>query len=155
MESLLDYLDDNIIVGSRAESWEDAVRLAGMLLVKRGVATEKYVEAMIHTVRELGPYSVIAPHVALPHARPEDGALKVGVSIVILANDVAFGSPNDPVRVVIAFASPDKSSHIRLLSEIAELLSIEGAVEKLMNAKTSEEVRSLISTLLSRCSREA
>ena len=41
---------------------------------------------------ELGPYIVITEHVALPHARPESGALEPAVGITVLKDSVEFGS---------------------------------------------------------------
>lgn len=41
---------------------------------------------MIESVEEYGPYIVIGPHLALAHARPEDGSLKLGLSLSIFEN---------------------------------------------------------------------
>lgn len=141
-------LGRRILVGAAARSWEEAVRLAGELLAADGVVEERYVEAMVRVTRELGPYAVIAPGVALPHARPEDGARNVGLSIVTLREGVNFGSPNDPVYVVIGFAAKDKKSHLRVLQELAEFLSGEGVVEALRSVKSGEELLRLLRSCL-------
>ena len=39
---------------------------------------------MINNVKEIGSYIVIAPKVAIPHARPEDGTNKLGISFLKL-----------------------------------------------------------------------
>ncbi|MEZ0346143.1 MAG: PTS sugar transporter subunit IIA [Infirmifilum sp.] len=137
-------LDNRVLTGVRVNSWEEAVRLAGKLLVECGVVEERYVDAMVRVTRELGPYAVIAPGVAMPHARPEDGAREVGLSLVVLSEGVNFGSPNDPVYVIIGFAAKDKSSHLRVLQELAELLSGEGVVEKLRHINSPEDFRALL-----------
>ncbi|MET1159814.1 MAG: PTS sugar transporter subunit IIA [Thermoprotei archaeon] len=138
--ALLDLIDDMILVGASPKDWKEAVRLAGELLVKSNRARETYIDAMIRTTEELGPYAVIAPGVAIPHARPEDGAIKPGFSIVILKEPVKFGSPNDPVYIVIGFTAVDKTSHIKALQLLAELLSNKDFVEGLKKCKTKEEV---------------
>ncbi|MCY0867659.1 MAG: PTS sugar transporter subunit IIA [Desulfurococcus sp.] len=141
----MDWLTlEDILVDVEVGGWEEAVRVAGGILYKRGRIEEKYIDAMINTVRELGPYAVIAPGVALPHARPEDGALKPGFSIVVLRKPVNFGSPNDPVKVVIAFASPDKKSHLQALQVIAELLSNEEARSALMSARDPRDILAVV-----------
>src|SRR5699024_11632067 len=56
----------------------DVIRLSGDLLVKAGLATETYTEAMIEGYKKVGPYIVIAPGIAIPHSRPENGAIKSG-----------------------------------------------------------------------------
>ena len=64
------------LVGVKAENWEGAVRISGKLLLDKGLVEPQYIKVMINVMTELGPYLVVAPGVALPHARPEDGAKK-------------------------------------------------------------------------------
>ncbi len=68
----------SVAVKAEADNWQAAVELSGELLVAAEVVEERYGPAMVQTVEELGPYAVVVPGVAIPHARPEDGALKVG-----------------------------------------------------------------------------
>jgi PTS system ascorbate-specific IIA component len=128
-----------------APDWRAAVRSAGELLELAGVCEPRYVEAMIAAVERLGPYMVLAPGIALAHARPEDGVLKPGLSIVTLATPVAFGSPeNDPVRLVIAFGGVDHTSHIGMLQELALFLMQESNQELL---KSASDIQSLMTAL--------
>ncbi len=141
---LLRALGDRVLVGASARDWVEAVRLAGELLVRDGVVEERYVEAMVRVTEELGPYAVIAPGVAMPHARPEDGAREVGLSLVVLREGVNFGSPNDPVYVVIGFAAKDKTSHLRVLRQLAEFLSESDVIEELKRIGSEDELRTLL-----------
>ncbi|NQS92388.1 MAG: PTS sugar transporter subunit IIA [Chloroflexi bacterium] len=107
----------------KAENWEDAVRAGGQLLLNADICEDRYVDAMVAAVREMGPYMVLAPGIALAHGRPEDGVLKVGLSIINLETPVEFGSEaNDPVSLVISFGGVDKESHVGLLQELAIFL---------------------------------
>ena len=136
-----------IIVGTDvpASNWAEAVRAAGAMLVEAGAAEEQYVEAMIDVVNELGPYIVLAPGVALPHAGCDKGALKVAVAIARLANPVEFGSKfNDPVRTVIGFCTPDPKGHIGMLRRIALILGNETTLQQLHSATSCEEVGDLL-----------
>lgn len=109
-----------------AADWREAVAIAGQLLVDAGCCTDDYVRAMQEGVIEFGPYIVIAPGVAMPHARPEAGVLKPGVSIITLAEPREFGNEaNDPVDFVIAFSAVDKNAHIQTLQQIVGLLENE------------------------------
>jgi PTS system ascorbate-specific IIA component len=91
----------------------------------------------VELVHENGPYIVLAPGIALAHARPEDGAVALALCAVTLASPVAFGHPsNDPVDVVLAFASPDRNAHLGLLAALARHLA-SGLPEQL-RAATSE-----------------
>jgi mannitol/fructose-specific phosphotransferase system IIA component (Ntr-type) len=141
---LLSAIDDRVMVVESVRDWVEAVRLAGAMLVASGVVEERYVDAMVKVTQELGPYAVLAPGVAMPHARPEDGAKRIGLSILVVRNGVNFGSPNDPVYVVVGFVAIDKTSHLSVLKELAELLDTPDIVEKLRNASSREEVVRII-----------
>ena len=125
----------------RVSNWEEAVRTAGDILVRTGGAREEYIEAMIGTVKEMGPYIVIAPGIAMPHARPEDGVLEPCMAIITLDPPVEFGNPdNDPVRVVVAFGGVDNKQHVDALREMAQVLSNESNVEALIHAQEAPEI---------------
>ena len=132
---------DTISLNFTAKDWEAAVRKGGELLVNAGKCLPGYVDAMARTVRELGPYMVIAPGLALAHARPEDGALAIGLSLVTLDTPVAFGSAiNDPVELVISFCAVYKNDHIGMLKDLADFLRSDDNLSLLKAAKTIDEV---------------
>jgi len=139
---LKDYLTpDMIALQVRVADWRQAVRAGGELLVKAGKCEVRYVDAMIKAVEEMGPYMVLAPGLALAHARPEDGVKQVGMSIITLATPVEFGSEsNDPVKLVISFGGVDNKSHIGMLQELAEFLMEPANQLFLENATSIEEV---------------
>ena len=56
-------------VGIKVKDWQEAIRKVGNLLVKDGAVEVRFTEAMIRVVNEFGPYIVVAPGIALPHAR--------------------------------------------------------------------------------------
>jgi mannitol/fructose-specific phosphotransferase system IIA component (Ntr-type) len=140
-----DFLDrESVAIGAEADGWRAAVECCGELLVAGGTAEERYVPAMVRTVEELGPYAVIAPGVAIPHARPEDGARRVGVSVVVLREPVAFGSKeNDPVDLLFGFATTDPDAHVELLGELADFIEKTENLAALRRAGTVEEVLEL------------
>lgn len=126
-------------------SWEEAVLFAGNLLVDNGGVEERYPSAMVEWVKKLGPYTVIAPGVAIPHARPEDGALVPCMSLVTLKKPVNFGSQsNDPVKLVIAFATTSHDSHIIALTKLARVLEHADRLKMLMEATNFQEVAEAI-----------
>lgn len=132
---------ENIRLGVAAKGWEEAVRLCGSILVERGYVEPRFVEAMVQLVRENGPYIVIAPGLAFPHARPQDGAKVSGLSLIRLLAPVEFGNEdNDPVRLVIALSATDNSSHIDALAELFEVIAEEENREHLLRAETPEEI---------------
>ncbi|MBM4467502.1 MAG: PTS sugar transporter subunit IIA [Chloroflexi bacterium] len=143
---LLDLLNEKTIrLDAEAADWPESVRLAGTLLVDIGAVSPSYVDAMVRVVEELGPYMVVAPGIALAHARPEDGVKRMCMSLVSLASPVEFGSEaNDPVDLVFAFGAVDKNAHIEVLKDLATFLQHKEAVVVLRCCKSASEVARLI-----------
>jgi mannitol/fructose-specific phosphotransferase system IIA component (Ntr-type) len=134
-----------IALGLAVHDWQEAVRAAGDLLVRAGKVEPRYVDGMIRMVQEIGPYIVIAPGVALPHARPEDGVKEACMSLVTLNPPVPFGNEyNDPVELVVAFGSPDSKGHMEALAELARLLENETALNSLKKATSAQDIVAVV-----------
>ncbi len=132
---------DRVATDVAVEDWEGAVSAVGRLMVDTGVVEERYIDGMIDTAKELGPYIVIAPGLALPHSRPEDGVLQPCMALVTLKPPVDFGNPdNDPVDVVIAFGAVDHEQHVEALRDMATILSEPSNLAALHAAKTKEQI---------------
>jgi len=137
--------ENTILVNASASDWKDAVRKAGELLVNIDAAEPRYINAMIKFCEEHHAYIVIAPGIAILHARPEDGMKRVGFSLVTLKKPVYFGhAKNDPVDLVVALGGPDDSSHIKALAQLAKLLSNNEVGEKVRKARQKEEILELL-----------
>ncbi|EIC06379.1 phosphoenolpyruvate-dependent sugar phosphotransferase system EIIA 2 [Microbacterium laevaniformans OR221] len=127
---------------------ENAIRAAGQLLVDDGLAEPRYSEAMIGAFRDLGPYIVLVPGIAMPHARPEAGAIRDGLAVLRLAQPVEFGHPeNDPVRLVIPLVGSDNHSHIDLLKRLSRVLMDPEAVNTLLTTDDTAAVTALFNGL--------
>lgn len=125
--------------------WEDLVRRSAGLLEARGVTTPRYVEKIIHNLHHDGRYMLVAPHLLLAHARPEEGALGNGVSLVSTAQDVALlGDPELPVRLFFTLAATEASAHLELLSHLAEVLVDEASMSELLACGDPERVAQII-----------
>ena len=146
--SLLENLlsEDNVSFHYPAETWEDVIRHGGQLMVDAGFTEPTYTEAMIDVVRDMGPYIVLAPGLAMPHARPEMGAKQVGTALVTLEKPIDFGSPeNDPVSVAVFLCAPNKEEHIQLLTDIATLFEDEEFLDAAVNFESIEDVQAFLS----------
>lgn len=130
----------NIVLNYNAENWQEAVIAAGELLYQNGSVKRDYPLRMVEKVKEIGPYIVILPGIALPHAGYEDGGMKTDMSFVTLKNPVTFGREEyDPVRLVIALSVSEKLDHIDALSELTEFLQDNQNYEGLMSSNEKEE----------------
>lgn len=137
--------EDNVSFHYPAETWEDVIRHGGQLMVDAGFTEPTYTEAMIEVVREMGPYIVLAPGLAMPHARPEMGAKKVGTALITLEKPVDFGSPeNDPVSVALFLCASNKEEHIQLLTDIATLFGDEDFLDAAATFESIEDVHAFL-----------
>jgi len=139
--------EETIELNVDVKDWIDAVRFGGDILFRNNCVTEKYIQAMIDTVKEIGPYIVVTKGVAMPHAQPDKGALRVGMSLITLKNPVNFGNAeNDPVNIIICFSATDSKTHLKALSQLAKLLDNEEALLKISSSNSKAEVLEIIKT---------
>ncbi|AJF74250.1 PTS ascorbate transporter subunit IIA [Raoultella ornithinolytica] len=137
--------DATITLRQSVEEWPQALEVCARPLLEAGVIAPEYVTAIVEQHAKLGPYYVLAPGLAMPHARPEEGARGLGLSLLKLEQGVSFGSEEfDPVDIIIMLAAPDKHSHIEMISALAELFSSDEDMEQLHKAKTLEEIKTII-----------
>lgn len=136
--------DDGVLLGASAGDWRAAVGLAGAALVRTGAAEPEYTAEMTRMIDEHGPYVVIAPGLALAHARPGPEVLRDGLSVVTLSAPVTFGHPyNDPVSVIIGLAA-GYATHLSVVAALANVFNDSDAVERLAAATTPDEVREIL-----------
>lgn len=129
----------------QAKDWEDAIRKSAQVLIDEGKVKQSYVDDMICGVKEAGPYIVLTKNVALPHARPEAGALESAIGIATLANPIEFGSEaNDPVKYLFCLSAKDNMEHLAALAELAELFEDQTFFKLLDEAKDAKEIMDYI-----------
>jgi mannitol/fructose-specific phosphotransferase system IIA component (Ntr-type) len=68
-----------------------ALEICAKPLLDLQVIAPEYVTAIVEQHRTLGPYYVLAPGLAMPHARPEEGK-GLGLSLLKLKQGVSFGA---------------------------------------------------------------
>lgn len=122
-----------------ANDWEDALTVAAQPLVQAGKISSEYVDNMIASVKKLGPYIVIAPGLALGHARPSAAVKQSCIAIASLDAPVKFDNKdNDPVDLVIILASINDSDHLGLMKKIVSFLNDAKNLQWLRSADQSE-----------------
>lgn len=137
---------DCVATGVHADTWQDAIHTAAAPLVARGSVEGSYVDRMIESVVELGPYIVLMPGFALAHAAPGGDVLASDLSVALFDDDVYFGSDNDPVRVVMCLACVDRESHIARLQAVAEKLLDETFVSRMVACEDDQALYELVNS---------
>ena len=134
-----------IAIGVHVDDWRGAVTAAGAALERSGATAPEYTNRMIAVIEEFGAYVVIAPGLALAHARPGPDVHSEGLSIVTLADPVAFGHPhNDPVSVVLGLAVTSSDEHVLLVAELANVFNDMHVIPSLAAATDADAIRTLL-----------
>ena len=127
------------------ETPDEVIRYAGGLLEKAGRVLPSYTEKMAQAFHTLGPYIVMAPGIAMPHAAPAGDVLKPCVAFVRLRRPMAFGHPdNDPVRLVFALGGVESGGHLEVLEAMSGLLGDEEKLNALYTVSSYEELAKLM-----------
>lgn len=132
--------------------WEDAIRASIRPLVKDGACTEEYAEVIIERVKQHGPYIVLGPELALPHAEDCEHVSRSAVCFVKFNHPVSFAE-EDPydfnavkqARLFFALSSEDELQHLRNLRALTEeCLRNPELIGKLCEATTKEEILAVL-----------
>jgi PTS system ascorbate-specific IIA component len=100
---------------------------------------------MVNTARQLGPYFVVSPGIAVAHALPSEGVITPALALVTLEPPIPFGNEeNDPVRLLIAIAAVDASQHVDALKDVADVLADPVKRQNLMQAANRQEVFNIL-----------
>ena len=137
--------NDSIIIKESVADRNQAISISGELLVASQKVLPRYIQSMLDAVEKFGPYIVIAPGVALAHAKPGDGVLATGLSLLVLREPIEFKhSQNDPVQLVFGLAATDHDSHIDLMAELAGFLSDLKQINALLTCSQIEQIRAVL-----------
>ncbi|MFQ3544569.1 BglG family transcription antiterminator [Halobacillus rhizosphaerae] len=133
---------DHIKIRQSVSSWEEAIRISAMPLVKNGEVDPEYVDAMIHRTGE-DPYIIIGPNIAIPHAAPDEGVNEVGMSLLRLKQGVHF-TDDYKINLVFVIAAVDKQQHIHALMQLMQLAGSEADRKRMIEADTVEEIHKIL-----------
>jgi PTS system mannitol-specific IIA component len=132
---------DRINLHGRSTTRDDAIREAGAMLVDAGAVTPAYVDAMFDRENTVSTY--MGNFLAIPHGTNEakDSILRSALSI--LRYDAPIDWDGNEVRFVLGIAGRN-NEHLGILSKIAIAFSDEDDVEKLLAARTPQELFELL-----------
>lgn len=127
-----DYLPEkHIQTDETVADWRLAVKLASQPLLDEALITSEYIEAMIQSVEENGPYMVLADYFALIHARPGEGVLEQSMSLLVTKQPIDL--EGKPVRIFLVLAAADSESHLESLKEIMAIFMDEEKYNVILN----------------------
>ena len=148
-ESLIE--NNSIKLNQSAANWEEAIKIGTDLLVASGAIEPRYYENIVSKIKEMGPYIVLAPGLAMPHARPEEGVIRTAFGLTTLAQPVDFDG--EQISVLVTLAGSDSDTHMEGIMEITQIFddpdSEDGVnIQKFLDCKTQEDVLAVIDAAL-------
>jgi PTS system ascorbate-specific IIA component len=150
-ESLIE--NNSIKLNVNASNWKEAIKVGTDMLEKSGAINPSYYQAITSSIEKLGPYIVIAPNFAMPHARPEDGVNRTAFALVTLTNPVYFDGEDEPVSVMVTLAGSSSDEHMAGLMEVTQVLDDEDSetginLDKLLKCQTNQDIFTVIEQAL-------
>ncbi|ACS83936.1 PTS sugar transporter subunit IIA [Musicola paradisiaca] len=150
-QSLID--NHSILLQAHATDWRDAIRLGTDMLIASGAVEPRYHDAIISSIEQMGPYIVIAPQFAMPHARPENGVNRTAFALVTLDAPVTFDGEDEPVDVLVTLAGSSSDEHMEGLMEVTKVLEDDDSdtgvdLDKLRACRSREDVYRVIEAAL-------
>lgn len=132
---------ENILLNVTVGSKEEAIKLTGSILLDNGYVNDSYIGKMLE--REELTSTYMGNFVAIPHGTEDSKSFvkASGISVVQVPQGVEFGGGNI-VKLLIGIAGKD-NEHLDILSKVAIVLSEEENVDKLVAAKSAEEIISI------------
>lgn len=122
---------DNVQIADYVDDWKKAVKLASIPLMKNGNITNKYVDNIIQSVKDNGPYMVLTDYFALMHARPGVGVDKIGMSLLIVKHPVDM--EGKPIKIFLVMAAIDNKSHLESLQKIMNVFMDEKSYQTVLS----------------------
>lgn len=129
--------EQNIAIGLRPESKEDAIRRAGKMLAEGGYVKPDYIEAMVE--REKLSTTYMGMGIAIPHGTSEAKAevLHSGIVVLQYPDGVDFGE--EKARLVIGIAGVG-DDHLSILANLAGVLEDEELLDRLSSTSDISEI---------------
>lgn len=142
--SLSDLLPiQRIKIIDSVKDYVDAIKIVAKPLLEDKLIEQRYVNKILENYDFDCPNIVFGYEVAVPHARFEDGAHELSMSLLKVNKGVLFGD-NCLVHIIVMLAPIDTISHLNALIQLYDLVMEELDVEKIIKARTKEEIKEII-----------
>lgn len=134
--------EDILVVDGTADSWEQAIHLAGGTLYENGFVKEGFEQACIDREKTYPTGLLMDTSIAIPHT-DDQFVIKAGVCILRLKEPVDFyrmDAPDDIVstRLVFNLALPRGSQQISILQKIIAAVSNTEFTHQCMELETED-----------------
>lgn len=134
-------LEKNIYLNLKPMSKEEAIILAGNLLVENGYVKESYVESMLEREKVYNTY--IGNNIAIPHGISTSQKDVIKSGIVVLQFKEAINYDDNKVNLIFGIAGIE-DEHLEILSKIAVAVEDMKTVNKIINSNSQTEIYNIL-----------
>lgn len=138
---------NNIQLLDSVSDWKQAITVASQPLIDGGFIEARYVDAIFKSTEKFGPYYVLAPEIAMPHASCEDGVHKQQIALLVLKKPIKFSEQGFDVRLVFVLATPSNHAHLQMLRQLSEVFADDELIQKIIAQKDADSVAFLLNNL--------
>ena len=133
-----------IKVPGTARSKDDAIREAGNILVDAGAVTPDYIDAMFEREKSISTY--MGNYLAIPHGTNESKDSIKRSALSVIRYDPPIDWDGNEARFAVGIAGY-QGGHLDILSKIAIIFADTDEVDKLIAAKSAEEIFDLLNAV--------
>jgi PTS system mannitol-specific IIA component len=129
---------DKVRLNVKVSDKEEAIRLAGQLLVDAGHAEPGYIGKMLEREAALSTY--MGEGIAIPHGTKDSKSLihSTGLSVLQIPQGVDFGEGNTAYLVIGIAAAGDE--HLDILTNVATIIAEEENTDNILKAASPQEI---------------
>ena len=128
---------ENIVLGQKASDKFEAIQLLGDFMVKQGIATAEYTNAMLEREKDQSTY--MGSGVAIPHGTNEGRKHVLKPAIVFMQFKDGLDFEGEEANALFGIAS-DGEQHLNILSKLAEKISDSENIDELLKSDSQEEI---------------
>ena len=135
---MIQLTPQNIRIGARAASKNEAIRAAGQVLVESGFIEPGYIESMIGREGQANTY--LGNGISIPHGMAKDRELirATGISVVQLPEGVEWG-PGKVAHLIVGIAAKS-DEHLGVLAALTDVLDDPTKAELLARTKDPNDI---------------
>lgn len=146
---LQDMIDKDLveIKKDQPKNWQEALYEAAEKLIENNFIKKEYVDEIIKNVNINGPYIVIIPGVAMPHAMAEsENVLGTAIGFTKFNKPVVFDEKDQNMKAQLFFtlAAKNYDAHLKNISELSEILSKDELVDELLKIKNIKDFKEIV-----------
>ena len=127
-----------------ARTKDDAIRESGQILVDVGAVEPDYIDSMFERERSVSTY--MGNYLAIPHGTNESKESIKRSALSVIRYPEPIDWDGNEVRFAVGIAGVN-NSHLEILNKIAIVFSDTDEVDKLVAAKSAQEIYNLLNAV--------